>query len=153
MELKPKNQQKIIKLMEKGVEVRNPLTVDIGDDVQVAQISGNGVKIYPGCRIYGGMTVISSGVYIGREGPVTIEDCQIGPEVELKAGYFNGAVGIGTESPARTLHVNGTARITSNTEVSGTIKLSGVGDEVCSTATAGTMRYDPTLGVLEICRP
>jgi bifunctional UDP-N-acetylglucosamine pyrophosphorylase/glucosamine-1-phosphate N-acetyltransferase len=92
LELTPKNQQKIIQLMEKGVEVRNPLTVDIGDDVKVAQISGNGVKIYPGCRIYGGMTVISSGVQIGREGPVTIEDCQIGPEVELKAGYFNAAV-------------------------------------------------------------
>jgi bifunctional UDP-N-acetylglucosamine pyrophosphorylase/glucosamine-1-phosphate N-acetyltransferase len=105
LELTPKNQQKIIQLMEKGVEVRNPLTVDIGDDVKVAQISGNGVKIYPGCRIYGDKTVISSGVEIGREGPVTIEDCQIGPEVELKGGYFNNAVFLRRASMGSGAHV------------------------------------------------
>jgi UDP-N-acetylglucosamine/UDP-N-acetylgalactosamine diphosphorylase len=32
--------------------------------------------------------VISSGVILGREGTVTVDDCQIGPQVELKAGSF-----------------------------------------------------------------
>ena len=105
MELTPKHRRKIIQLMEKGVEVPNPLTVDIGDDVKIAQISGNGVKIYPGCRIYGDKTVISSGVEIGREGPVTIEDCQIGPEVELKGGYFNKAVFLRRASMGSGAHV------------------------------------------------
>jgi bifunctional UDP-N-acetylglucosamine pyrophosphorylase / glucosamine-1-phosphate N-acetyltransferase len=36
--------------------------------------------------------VIASGARIGHEGPVTIENCQIGPKVELKGGYFKEAV-------------------------------------------------------------
>ncbi len=92
MELRPENQEKIVQLMEKGVALPNPLTIDIGDDVDVGRISGDGVTIYPGCRIHGHETVISRGAQIGREGPVTIEDCQIGPEVALKGGYFNRAV-------------------------------------------------------------
>ncbi|MFH1083609.1 MAG: UDP-N-acetylglucosamine pyrophosphorylase [Pseudomonadota bacterium] len=91
MELKTESHQKIVQLVEKGVEMPNPLTLDIGDDIKVDQISGNGVKIYPGCRIYGADTVIAAGAQIGHEGPVTIEGCQIGPKVELKGGYFKKA--------------------------------------------------------------
>jgi bifunctional UDP-N-acetylglucosamine pyrophosphorylase/glucosamine-1-phosphate N-acetyltransferase len=91
LELRPENYQKVIQLMDKGVKIPNPLTLDIGDDIKVDQISGNGVKIYPGCRIYGAETVIAAGAQIGREGPVTIEGCQIGPNVELKGGYFKKA--------------------------------------------------------------
>ena len=92
MELKHKNKEKIIRLIDKGVEIPNPLTLDIGDEVEISRISGNGVKIYPGCRIYGRETVIAAGARIGQEGPVTIENCQIGPKVELKGGYFKKAV-------------------------------------------------------------
>lgn len=92
MELKPRCHEKIIQLINKGVNVPNPLTLDIGEEVVVDQISGNGVTIYPGCRIYGAKTVIAGGAQIGHEGPVTIEDCQIGPEVKLKGGYFSKAV-------------------------------------------------------------
>ncbi|MBW1700902.1 MAG: UDP-N-acetylglucosamine pyrophosphorylase [Deltaproteobacteria bacterium] len=70
----------------------NPLTIDMDEAVNVDQISGNGVKMYPGCRIYGDKTVITAGSKIGYEGPVTIENCQIGPGVELKGGYFKNAV-------------------------------------------------------------
>ncbi|MCX5805560.1 MAG: UDP-N-acetylglucosamine pyrophosphorylase [Proteobacteria bacterium] len=92
MELKVRSYDKIVRLVEKGVDIPNPLTLDIGKDVDPELISGNGVTIYPGCRIYGKNTVISAGAKIGYEGPVTIDDCQIGPDVELKAGYFNKAV-------------------------------------------------------------
>jgi bifunctional UDP-N-acetylglucosamine pyrophosphorylase/glucosamine-1-phosphate N-acetyltransferase len=92
VELKPRSNDKIIQLLEKGVEIPNPLTLDIGDEVKIDNISGNGVKIYPGCRIYGEEMVISGGARIGYEGPVTIENCQLGPNVELKAGYFKKAV-------------------------------------------------------------
>jgi bifunctional UDP-N-acetylglucosamine pyrophosphorylase/glucosamine-1-phosphate N-acetyltransferase len=92
VELKPKCHDKIIRLIDKGVKIPNPLTLDIGEEVEIDHISGSGVKIYPGCRIYGEKTVISEGTHIGYEGPVTIEDCQIGPRVELKGGYFNRAV-------------------------------------------------------------
>lgn len=92
MELKPGCIEKIAQLIEKGVDIPNPLTLDIGDEVKTDLISGDGVKIYPGCRIYGADTVISAGTQIGYEGPVTIENCQLGPKVELKHGYFKKAV-------------------------------------------------------------
>jgi bifunctional UDP-N-acetylglucosamine pyrophosphorylase/glucosamine-1-phosphate N-acetyltransferase len=79
---------KVDQLIQRGVNLPNPLTLDIGEEVRVEQISGRGVTIYPGCRIYGQKTVIASGAQIGYEGPATIENCQIGPRVELKGGFF-----------------------------------------------------------------
>ena len=92
MDFKPKSFEKIKQLIEKGVDIANPGTLDIGDDVNIDQISEKGVRIYPGCRIYGSKTVISSGCKLGYEGPVTIEDCQLGSKVELKGGFFSKSV-------------------------------------------------------------
>lgn len=105
MELKARGHNKILKLLEKGVDIPNPLTLDVGEEVKVDQISGKGVRIYPGCRIYGGDTVITGGAQIGGQGPVTIEDCQIGPDVELKGGYFNKAVFLDKAKMAMGAHV------------------------------------------------
>jgi UDP-N-acetylglucosamine/UDP-N-acetylgalactosamine diphosphorylase len=92
MDPQPRGYEKVIRLIEKGVVVPNPLSLDIGDEVDVERISGRGVTIYPGCRIYGAKTVISPGVTLGAEGPVTIDDCRLGPQVELKGGFFKGSV-------------------------------------------------------------
>jgi bifunctional UDP-N-acetylglucosamine pyrophosphorylase / glucosamine-1-phosphate N-acetyltransferase len=92
MELKPRGYEKVIQLIQKGVDIPNPLTLDIGEEVDLGRISGHGVKIFPGCRIYGSKTVIASGAEIGREGAVTVENCQIGPKVQLKGGYFKESV-------------------------------------------------------------
>ncbi|HKL22513.1 MAG TPA: hypothetical protein VJ904_11955 [Tichowtungia sp.] len=46
--------------------------------------------VYPGCRIEN--SSIGPGCEIGAEGPVTIENCQLGRNVKLKGGYFSGAV-------------------------------------------------------------
>ncbi len=92
MELKPISYDKIEQLIRKGVNIPTPLTIDVGDEVNIDQISGNGVKIYPGCRIYGEKTVISAGVQLGYEAPVTVENCQLGSKVELKGGYFKKSV-------------------------------------------------------------
>lgn len=92
MDIRQKNYEKIVKLIEKGVDIPNPMTIDIGDEVDIDNISGDSVKIYPGCRIYGEKTVISSRVKIGYEAPVTIDNCQLGAGVELKGGYFNKSV-------------------------------------------------------------
>jgi len=92
MELKPRGYEKVQQLIRKGVFVPNPLTLDIGDDVDVERISGDRVTIYPGCRIYGANTVVASGAQLGYEGPVTVENCQIGPGVELKGGFFKNSV-------------------------------------------------------------
>lgn len=90
--LKPAAYKKIVQLIQKGIEIPNPSTIDIGDEVNINLISSEGVKIYPGCRIYGEKTVISKSVKLGYESPATIDNCQLGPEVELKGGYFFNSV-------------------------------------------------------------
>ncbi|MFH1076420.1 MAG: UDP-N-acetylglucosamine pyrophosphorylase [Pseudomonadota bacterium] len=92
MDLNPRCLDKVKILIEKGVDISNLFSIDIGDEVLCERISGKGVKIYPGCRIYGDKTVISRGAQIGAEGPATIDNCQLGADVELKGGYFNKAV-------------------------------------------------------------
>jgi bifunctional UDP-N-acetylglucosamine pyrophosphorylase / glucosamine-1-phosphate N-acetyltransferase len=92
MELASRGYGKVARLMERGVSIPSPTTVDIGDDVDLSRISSQEVVIYPGCRIYGGQTVVSAGVRLGSEGPMTIEDCYLGPKVELKGGYARGSV-------------------------------------------------------------
>ena len=74
------------------MNITAPFTIDVGEEVNIDQISGNGVRIYPGCRIYGQKTVISEGAQLGYEAPVTIENCQLGPRVELRGGYFKKSV-------------------------------------------------------------
>ena len=86
------NREKVRLLIEKGVKIPNPLSVDIGEEVDIDRISGDGVVIYAGCKVYGKKTLIMSGTKLGYEGPVTIEDCQIGPNVELKGGFFCNSV-------------------------------------------------------------
>jgi bifunctional UDP-N-acetylglucosamine pyrophosphorylase/glucosamine-1-phosphate N-acetyltransferase len=92
VDLKPISYEKIEQLIRKGVNIPTPFTIDLGDEVNINQISANGVKIYPGCRIYGERTVISEGVQLGYEAPVTVDNCQLGPKVELKGGYFKKSV-------------------------------------------------------------
>jgi UDP-N-acetylglucosamine/UDP-N-acetylgalactosamine diphosphorylase len=74
-------------LVAKGVDIRQPQTVDIGPEVDPDRVSGDGVTIYPGCRIYGAQTVVSAGVTLGSEGPVTVQNVRMGPGVSLAAGY------------------------------------------------------------------
>jgi UDP-N-acetylglucosamine/UDP-N-acetylgalactosamine diphosphorylase len=79
-------------LISKGVRIPNPNGLEIDPGVKVENISGNGTVIHSGCRIFGPSTLILPGAVIGREGPVTIDNCQVGPDVQLKNGYFNDAV-------------------------------------------------------------
>lgn len=83
---------KIENLLEKGVKIPNPDSIEIGDDVNTDRISGNGVVIHAGCKIFGSSTFVSHGTKLGYEGPVTIENCQIGPHVNLKGGFIKEAV-------------------------------------------------------------
>jgi len=79
---------KIELLIKKGVWIPNPESIEIGDEVDIERISGNEVSIYSGCKIFGSSTLILQGSSLGYEGPVTIENCHIGPKVELKGGFF-----------------------------------------------------------------
>jgi bifunctional UDP-N-acetylglucosamine pyrophosphorylase/glucosamine-1-phosphate N-acetyltransferase len=102
---KPAAKDPIKELIKKGVTISNPSSIDLGREVNIEQISGKGVKIYPGCRIYGEKTVISSGVQLGYEAPVTLDNCQLGSQVELKGGYFNQSVFLEKASMGLGAHV------------------------------------------------
>ncbi len=75
-------------LIEKGVNIPNPSSVEIGEEVNINLISSENVTIHTGCKILGNKTLIMSGVTLGSRSPVTIKNCQLGRNVDLKGGYF-----------------------------------------------------------------
>jgi len=79
---------KISALIEKGVKIPNPSSVEIGEDVKINLISPEEVTIHSGCKIFGKKTLIMPGVTLGSRSPVTIKNCQLGRDVELRGGYF-----------------------------------------------------------------
>ncbi len=83
---------KVAQLIAKGVRIASPESVEIGAAVDVDRISGDGVTIHAGSKIFGDATLILKGAVIGFEAPATVKNCQIGPEVELKGGFFEDAV-------------------------------------------------------------
>ncbi|TFG15767.1 MAG: UDP-N-acetylglucosamine pyrophosphorylase [Promethearchaeota archaeon] len=82
------NNQLVAALIEKGVKIPNPSSVEIGEEVDINMISSENVVIYSGCKIYGKKTLILSGATLGSRSPVTIKNCQLGKNVDLKGGYF-----------------------------------------------------------------
>lgn len=103
--MKNLNLDKIECLIKKGVRIPNPESVEIGDEVDIERISGDGVSVYSGCKIFGSSTLILQRSNIGYEGPVTIENCHIGPEVKLKSGFFKQAVFLNKVSMGSGSHV------------------------------------------------
>ncbi len=81
----------ITALIEKGVKIPNPFSVEISKEVNINLISSEDVTIHSGCKIFGEKTLIMSGVKLGSRSPVTIKNCQLGKNVELKGGYFEGS--------------------------------------------------------------
>ena len=84
--------KKVTRLIEKGVQIPNPFSVEIGSDVEIERIAGNGVVLYPGTRIHGKKTLIGSGSKIGSETPATLIDCLTGCNVELRGGFFKDSL-------------------------------------------------------------
>ena len=78
-------------LLRRGVKIAAPASVEIGDEVDPGRIAA-GVVLHAGCKIFGAATSMGPGCVLGREAPATVEDCQLGEKVELKGGYFSGAV-------------------------------------------------------------
>lgn len=80
---------KVKQLIDKGVSIKNPKAITIGEDVSVDRISGDRVTIHAGSKIFGSKTLIMAGCEIGYEAPVTIENCQLGPNVHLRGGFMS----------------------------------------------------------------
>jgi bifunctional UDP-N-acetylglucosamine pyrophosphorylase/glucosamine-1-phosphate N-acetyltransferase len=74
-------------LMQKGVRIPCPYSIEIGDDVDVRRISGYGIVLHSGTKLFGAQTTIGSGAVLGYESPLTAVNCQIGSGVELGGGF------------------------------------------------------------------
>ena len=72
----------ITTLIEKGVKIPNPSSVEISKEVNIDLISSEDVTIHSGCKIFGEKTLIMSGVKLGSRSPVTIKNCQLGKKVD-----------------------------------------------------------------------
>jgi len=96
---------KIQKLIDKGIRITIPESVEIGGDVDPDRISGDNVIIHAGCKIFGKSTLILSGACLGAEAPVTVVDCQVGPNVNLNGGFFQDAVMLAGASAGSGAHV------------------------------------------------
>lgn len=92
-------------LLKRGVAMPRPESVFVGEEVNPEAVSGKGVAIHPGCRITGASTCILDGATLGEEAPVTVQNCQIGPKVRLKGGFFQGAVFLDGASMGSCAHV------------------------------------------------
>lgn len=85
------NEQTASLLRARGVELREPASIEIAPEVAVEAI-GPGAVLHAGSRIRGAKTSIGPESEIGAEAPATLVDCQLGRGVKLKGGYFEGAV-------------------------------------------------------------
>lgn len=94
-------------LIRKGVRIPVPAAVEIEDTIVIDRIAAPNVVIFPGSRLRGASTYIAAGVKIGSEGPASVQDCQIGPNVDLKGGHFADAVFLEGAKLGTGAHVRG----------------------------------------------
>ena len=92
------------RFIERGVKVRAPATVDVGEEVRPDRVAP-GAEIFPGCRLYGALTSVGPGCVLGAEAPLTLQDAQLGPNVKLKGGFVDGAVFLDGASLGSAAHV------------------------------------------------
>jgi UDP-N-acetylglucosamine/UDP-N-acetylgalactosamine diphosphorylase len=84
------NARRVQELLRRGVVLPVPESVEIGEEVNLERIAP-GVVIHAGCRVRGARTSMGPGSVLGREAPLTLEDCQLGHGVELRGGYCAGS--------------------------------------------------------------
>ncbi len=99
------NQIILTRLIDKGVNIPNPETVYISDDVDPNRISGKDVTLYNGTKLIGKRTLIAENTRIGYEAPVTLENTLAGPDTDLKGGYFQDTVFAGLNTFGSGAHV------------------------------------------------
>ncbi len=83
------NRQRIAALQGKGVEAWGPERVYVAPDVDLDAIEAGAVIRH--ATLSGSDLHIARGAIVGTSGHAEVEDCQIGPRVELGAGFYHGA--------------------------------------------------------------
>lgn len=114
-------ESKVAQLIARGVRIACPQSIEIGSEVDADRISGNGVTIHAGCRIFGKETLILKGATIGSEAPTTVQNCQIGPGVELQGGFFEDAVFLARAKAGLGSHVREASIFEEQTRIAHTV--------------------------------
>jgi UDP-N-acetylglucosamine/UDP-N-acetylgalactosamine diphosphorylase len=96
--------ERVRELLDRGVVLPAPETVDIGAEVDAERIAP-GVVIHAGCRIRGMETSVGPGSVIGREQPATLISSQLGHEVTVAGGSVEGATLLDRASLGSGAHV------------------------------------------------
>ena len=86
----PKLSPSVQHLLDRGVKIPCPFSVEVDDSVNPDRIAP-GVIVHNGCRIKGDKTSIGPGSELGKEAPAVVEDCRLSHGVDLRGGYFSGA--------------------------------------------------------------
>lgn len=94
----------VTRLLHRGVVVPHPESVFVDEDVDSSQIAP-GVVLHPGTRLHGASLSIGPGCVIGGETPATVVGCQLGHDVALKGGYFEGSVFLDESACGSSAHV------------------------------------------------
>ena len=90
--------------LKRGVLIAAPALVSIDQTVAPEHIAP-GTVIHPFCRISGSKTSIGPDCVLGAEAPVTIDNCQLGSQVQLAGGYFSGATFLDNSRMGSCAHV------------------------------------------------
>jgi UDP-N-acetylglucosamine/UDP-N-acetylgalactosamine diphosphorylase len=85
----PGNRQRIAQLAARGVDVWGPERVYIAADVPLENIEAGASIVHATLR--GAQLRVGRGARIGGSGHAEVTDCQIGRDVEIGAGYYEGA--------------------------------------------------------------
>src|SRR5262245_4737978 len=78
-------------LVERGTRVLDPAQTFVDEDVDPARVHA-GAILYPGARLHGRRTFLSSGASVGQEGPATLADCVLGEGSSIASGFAKGTV-------------------------------------------------------------
>lgn len=100
-----RNKTHLERLLEKGVNIPTPESVEIGEEVDPSRIAGESVVLHSGTKIFGAKTLILPNTTLGYEAPVTVDNCRIGTGVTLKGGFFKDAVFLEGSSAGSGSHV------------------------------------------------
>jgi bifunctional UDP-N-acetylglucosamine pyrophosphorylase / glucosamine-1-phosphate N-acetyltransferase len=115
--------QRVNLLMEKGVDIAAPATIQVGDEINSDRISGQKVTIHAGCKLFGDKTLICDGAELGYEGAVTLKNCYVGPDVKLKGGFFENAVFLQQAEAGSGSHVRGGTILEEQASIAHTVGL------------------------------
>ncbi len=92
------------RLQERGVVLEDTTAVFVSPDVVPERIEA-GVVLHPGCRLEGHDLAIGPNCRLGTEGPLRLNDCQLGAGVTLGGGSFERATLLEGVNGAAQAHV------------------------------------------------